>query len=66
MVLNKVLAIVIVLIMLLGFIVWFIISAMAFSASPTKAMMIIIPGLINFGFWFIVAWRLYYSTYSRI
>lgn len=57
--LNTVLAIIIVLIFLLGFILWFSVTGLVLFASPSEAMRLFIPGAIFFGFWLGVAWRLY-------
>jgi|NOAtaT_7_FD_contig_91_532248_length_2235_multi_2_in_0_out_0_2 ACR3 family arsenite efflux pump ArsB len=61
---NKILAIVIVLVMLLTFMMWFVISGALLLTAPKQAISVIIPGMVYFGFWFLIAYRLYNSTYS--
>lgn len=64
--LNKVLAVIIVLIFLLAFCVWVLISSVALFSDPVKSIPILISGTIGFGFWFLVSYRLYYSRYEKI
>jgi len=62
MYLNTVLAIIIVLIFVLSFIAWVLISSIALVVDPVSALGIIIPGVAFYGFWGIVAYRLYNCT----
>lgn len=62
---NKILAVIIILTMLLAFCAWLLISMVALTASPLQSLKVIVPGLLVFGFWFAVSFRLYYSRYEE-
>ena len=56
---NTILAIIIVLIFLMAFLGWVLVSLVALMEDAGLAFNIIVPGLIVFGFWGLVASRLY-------
>ncbi len=56
---NTVLAVVIVVLFIFLFITWIFASVDILMNAPGAALNIIVPGLIMFGFWGFVAWRLY-------
>lgn len=60
---NKILAVIIVLIFILFFCAWLLLSVLAFAVDKKDALPLIASGIITFGFWFTVAYRLYYSVY---
>lgn len=61
MYLNTVLAIIIVLLFILFFALWLLLAFLGIFASPSSELLLkfLIPGAAFFGFWFLVAYRLY-------
>ena len=57
--LNKILAVLIVLIFLLAFIIWFVLVGIALFTDPSELLSVTLPGAVVFGFWFLIAYRLY-------
>jgi hypothetical protein len=56
---NTVLAVIIVLLFITLFATWVYASVDILATSPGSALNIIVPGAVLFGFWGLVAWRLY-------
>lgn len=57
--LNAILAFFIVLIFILFFVIWFFAALLGLMTSPGEALKFIIPGALFFGFWFLIAYRLF-------
>lgn len=59
MYLNTVLAVIIILLFILFFVIWFSLAILAGLTAPTDNVKFILSGAIFFGFWFLIAYRLY-------
>lgn len=63
---NTILALVIVLLFIMAFLAWLLVSLAALTEDLGLAASIIIPGTIVFGFWWLVAYRLYQCPSNTI
>lgn len=59
---NKVLAVIVVLMFMLMFVSWFLVTVIMLLASEGPGFLSLAFGVVWFGFWYLVASRLYYCS----